>query len=1276
MNSQLDLNLAIIYQNMIGLNEILNDSNGNSNLLESASINSNLFISNQSFLNNSTSLNSKLLISGTNILNTSNINNFINISGFTYFNNNCSINSNLNLNNNFNINKLNISGFNNIIGLANNNQLNISGITTFNNYINVNNISSYSSILNLNATNIILGTTNTNIFINGTATYFDSIQSLMLDKLISLNSNSILKGIDNGSLCGIEIMGISSSGFIMTNLDASRYQIKSPLYGASINYITVQDLNYNLIISGSSILYKSVTTLSNLNISNISVLNNLTSINSSLNIYGNLNICNSLYVNNSLNISNSTIFNNSCSLNSTLNINGNLNNINTISIGSSLNISGSSIINSNLILNNSMNINAPTLINNFITINNILNISSYSITNSLICNNNLNVSNFSNILGNHTINSNIYVSGNSLFNNNITLNSSLYIKNSALINNSVTINSNFGVFGQIILQLSNFNYNTDAKNAGIPVWGFYRTGGTLKIRLNDTPPIIYFSGSTTLSINQSSSFLDPGVFSLDFQNFSNQVYLTGISNSSFSILSNILITGTTTLITLSSLLLIGSYTATYTATDSCGNQAFNYRLLNIITPTYSTAYNFNNGWLGKENFNFTSYINNNNFTIEAWIYPTSFGSNTAGTTGYVMGIIDFRDPSSSRWDSLSGTSGWLGPLQNNDGNTGKCVFGIGQQGLYVWCNTNTCYFMTNNTVILNTWNHVVWMRYNNYLYGFINGYNDNGGITVASAGGSALNNLTNLQTIMIGHDASQTKAHGNWQFYGYISQVLIRSGSQYSINSFTPTLDLSTLQTSNNLFFLNNNYTDTTNNYVLPIRWSVPNVNRYYNYIQSFDSTLGYIGPINAPSNTNWTTIFTNDFTFETWLYPTQYNSQVQSVILDTRNPGGSGNWTNVLNFSMCQNGTIGFTWWYSGGGSARNTYSISTDPVLLNQWSHVVWMRKNNILYVYINGQSYPGFNLTSNNIVFNNLQYICFCHAVDRSTSDYAYSFQGQISQPLFTNYAKYNISFTSSIDLTPSNNDPTVIFFMGNNLVTTSTVVNPNLPTVQTLTRYGSVYNTLRSSLGKWITSYNGSNTILYGNYNLSSFMTTTSWTFEGWIYLNTISNGNLPVIATFGVGNSLNYTRIGTIAFGYNNSQIWIYNGTSDQFYYSNNGLLNNKWNHLAYVMNNSIITFYINGINLGNTSSFSFGNINYLIINGGANQLTNTTRYINGYYSQIALMTVAKYINEFIPYPDLTPTSYTNYLSFLGLNATDLVSNNQFSVYNNYSYITQQVIIPN
>ena len=595
MSAVIDNNLTLLYQNMVGLSNIINNTSGDSYFIASFSVNSNLYVSNNTILNDNLTLNSNLnLLGNTLVYGPFSMNSSLNIGGLTNIYAPTTINSSLytlgntTINNNLFVNSTAL--LNNTVTI--NSTLNVTGTTTFAKDINVNNIN--GSSLNIIAPSITIGNSNSNVFINGTATYVASTETLIIDKLISLNVNSTtLQGADSGFLSGIEIMGISSYGFIMTTSDASRYQIQSPLQYAPTNYITVQDLNNNLVISGNTNLISNVTANSLLNVSGISIFKGPSTIKSAINISGSTLINGSCSINMSSSISGQTVLNNDCSVNSYLSINGLLNINNSTSINSSLNVAGSLIINGQLIIGNDLNISGTTNINNSTSVNSSININGLTVINGPISMNSyLNISNVNIVGGDETINSNLYASGVSILNSTTTINSSLLVSGLSIMNNNITINSNLNVAGNIYVSLPNYNLNSDAKNAGIPIWGFYRTGGVLKIRLNDVPPIIYFSGSTTLSINVGSSYTDPGAYAIDYFNnyYYNSIYLISINSGSSNLLtSNILITSTSTLVSQTSILPSGSYTATYRATDSSNNFGYNYRKLKII-PNPLTPY--------------------------------------------------------------------------------------------------------------------------------------------------------------------------------------------------------------------------------------------------------------------------------------------------------------------------------------------------------------------------------------------------------------------------------------------------------------------------------------------------------------------------------------------------------------------------------------------------------------------------------------------------------------------------------------------------------------
>jgi UDP-3-O-[3-hydroxymyristoyl] glucosamine N-acyltransferase len=578
MSLLLDKSLGLIYKNMVGLSNINVDNSGNTFFINSLTVNSNLYCSGNTLLIGSTSLNSNLY-NNNNFINNGipSFNSSLNISGSSIISGNITIANSLNINGSTNINNT-LNTLNNVTyqSILNTNNL------ISNNGINTDIINSLSPTLNIMANTINIGNSNSIVNINGTSTFIASTESLIMDKLLTLNVNSTtFQGADIGIYSGIEILGISARGYLRTSLEASRFELKTPLFNSPKTYITVQDINNNLEISGTTNLIGSTTINSNLYVKKLSIFNN-TTINNSLNISSNSILNGSTTINSSLNVNDITIINNNCSINSILNVNGTCVYNNPVSINSFLNINGNNNINGIITTNNILNLNNNLINNNSVSINSSLNVSGLTIINgSLSINNSLNITGTANINGNININSNLNISNNSNFINSCTLNSSLNVSGVCIFN-SISINSNLGMYGQFITKLPNYNLNADAKNAGVPIWGWYRTGGVLKVRLNDVPPTVYLSGASSINIITGRTFTDPGAYGYDFYNNLLPIYLN-VNNSSTTLISNVLISGTSSLVTGVSTLSVGNYTATYTATDSDGLIGLNYRMLTITT---------------------------------------------------------------------------------------------------------------------------------------------------------------------------------------------------------------------------------------------------------------------------------------------------------------------------------------------------------------------------------------------------------------------------------------------------------------------------------------------------------------------------------------------------------------------------------------------------------------------------------------------------------------------------------------------------------------------
>jgi NDP-sugar pyrophosphorylase family protein len=582
MSSTLDISLYSIYQTMTGLLGITS-VNGNTLLNNNITCGGNFYVSNNSFFNNNVTVNSTLNVSGYSIFYGNNtITSNLNIIGNATCVN-TSINSTLDVFGNSNvINNLYVNNdtiINNLVSI--NSNLNVSGNTFIYGNTIVNNINGLNNNpLNINAPTINIGNVNSHVTINGTVTYIATTNLQIIDKIILLNVNqNTLTANDIGNYAGINILGTSGNGYLRTTVDASRYELQPPL--GAYGYVLTVDNNNNLNISNNSLLNNNVTISSNLNVSGNSYIINNTTILSNLNIINNA-IFNNLSSNSILNVLGNSTFINNITINSLLTVSGNTIINNNVTINSSLIVSGNTIINNNTTINSNLNVSGNTIINNNTTI-----MSTLTVSNNILFNNNLTINSSLNVNGNTifnntvSINSSLNVSGNCFINNNITVGSGLNVNGNTIIQSQVTIASNLNMLGGIIASLPQYSDNGTAKTGNVPIWGWYRTGGIIKIRLNDVPPIIYFSSSTIININSGTNLIDPGAYALDYQNNYNNVYLTllVIENTNIN-LNNILITGTSTLITTNNLS-IGSYTATYIATDSIGNIGINYRTLNI-----------------------------------------------------------------------------------------------------------------------------------------------------------------------------------------------------------------------------------------------------------------------------------------------------------------------------------------------------------------------------------------------------------------------------------------------------------------------------------------------------------------------------------------------------------------------------------------------------------------------------------------------------------------------------------------------------------------------
>jgi hypothetical protein len=373
-------------------------------------------------------------------------------------------------------------------------------------------------------------------------------------------------------------------------------------------------INTTLNVSGNTIINGSLTLNSSFSITNNSLLNNLL-VNTSLYVSNNSIFNQNLNVLN-LSVSNNTILPGNNTLNSNLNI-SNLSIIGTISTTSNLNISNNLKLN-NTKLNSSLAVSSFSIFNG-IALNSSLVVSGNSILNSITNNSSLYISGQSIIQGNTSINSNLNILqnailNNTIVNNNVTFNSSLNINGNSNINN-------LNLKGIFTNKLPNYNFNSDAINNGVPLWGLYRTGGIVKVRLDAQPILMTLLGNNPIKLYVGDTYVDPGLNTKIMVNtISNETistYITSIIASDLGqvLSSNIAVSNSNTTIstTIMNTTINRTFTITYTSTSSTGLTSTQTRIVNIYsipiinTITLSTNQNqINLSLFG--NYDYSTYL--------------------------------------------------------------------------------------------------------------------------------------------------------------------------------------------------------------------------------------------------------------------------------------------------------------------------------------------------------------------------------------------------------------------------------------------------------------------------------------------------------------------------------------------------------------------------------------------------------------------------------------------------------------------------------------------
>lgn len=629
-------------------------------------------------------------------------------------------------------------------------------------------------------------------------------------------------------------------------------------------------------------------------------------------------------------------------------------------------------------------------------------------------------------------------------------------------------------------------------------------------------------------------------------------------------------------------LVINGDTAPNVLTDASSNNfnltAYGDARASNFTPYaagWSVYFDGNSGIYAASNT--ASQFGTNAFTIEAFVYMTSYSSYSY--------VIDTRTAS---------TNGlWL----------------YYYNGAFIVGQTVDLAF-SNSSISLNTWNHIAFTGTGgNTLELFINGVSK-GTITHSY-------NVTGDKTT-IGRRYNPAEAANNWN--GYISNVRVTKGVRLYTANFTPeTTNLTTSPatlgsgTVSLLTCLSNRLLDlSSTNYSSWTRDGTPRVTTFNPFNITNTSTSGSLyldgsgDSLQIASNAIFN-VSSSDITIELWYYPLSIPAEGEILEL------GSGGTTGDLQLILR---STGFTF----GGSGQSKSDVTAT---VNQWYHVAAVKTGTTYYLYVNGTRYTtqsGAGSASSSTVVN-----------IGSRNNSANYISGYIADFRISNYSRYTTS-TITVPAVPVINDANtqLLTFQyrqpHNNHGFQDSSTNNHL-----ITRSGNATQGTFSpfSPAGWSLSFTSGNGITVPTSIATSLASSgATFTIEAWVYLN--SYGSAPTNqefynrVIFGIGSTYGAFLIDSTA----KLNLYSYDG-NPRFTTSTGTVALRTWTHVAASVTGGVIKLFIDGTLSGTGTWYGHtGGAATTCIGSTSDTNGGTNRHFDGYIAGFRLSNNARYNTSF------------------------------------------------
>ena len=576
-----------------------------------------------------------------------------------------------------------------------------------------------------------------------------------------------------------------------------------------------------------------------------------------------------------------------------------------------------------------------------------------------------------------------------------------------------------------------------------------------------------------------------------------------------------------------------------------------------------------------------SSIGSSNYTVEAWIWPTSL-------TAFSIFSLGTSD------------------------TTGNMIFHVASDGSINLYADNTSRLLSSAGLIkANQWQHVALVRNGTTSTIYVNG------VSAASSTNTYTSTSTAYQ-ICAGYGGLNTP------ITGYISNLRVVNGTAVYTSAFTPpTTPLTAIANTSLLTCQSNRFIDnSTNNFTLtrtgdvsvqafspfaPAASYTPSLHGGSAY---FDGTGDYL------TVNNGLHFGTRDFTIEFWLNPNVQYEDGSAIPIFSGETSGSGLTWGLFFASYA--GYNGLTFSYGRYGYYTVGKYVNGYWGTKGVWSHIVFQRRSGVIQCYINGVSqtlntYNENETFSDSVNFNG----------NNTTKDIGSSYTGYLSDMrVLDGTGLYPGNFIpSTAPLTAVANTSLLINFTNAGIIDQSG--KNNLETLG------------NAQLSTAVKKYNNASMYFDGASGLFSGVNiavgTGDFTYETWVY-PTVSSHLYPVVVLT-ASSLLHLFGLADAAAGSLSSLKTIFGAStrpgSSNSWFTAPAISQNVWTHLAFVRSGTTISIYVNGVsqtitttNQTNTNRSETTNVSYI-------GRSASGEYLTGYLDDLRITKgVARYTSNF------------------------------------------------